>query len=70
MFLFCSHCRPSCQLGQAGSGFCLRGFKSVYLLENSFEAKCARVSPLTPSSERGIARCLERGMRRDGGPSK
>jgi hypothetical protein len=38
--------------------------------KNSFEPKCACVSPLTPSSERGIARCLERGMRRDGGPSK
>ena len=35
------------------------------LRKNSFEAKCACISPLTPSSERGIAQCIEWGMRED-----
>jgi hypothetical protein len=34
------------------------------LRKNSFKPKCACVLPLTPSSERGIAWCVERGMRR------
>ena len=35
------------------------------LRKNSFEAKCACISPLTPSSEGGIPQCIEWGMRED-----